>query len=194
MLIVTVFVASTAAAAVRVTRSPAAVRTGDQVPGLITETTPRAPGAALPGRPVRVRIPAIGVAADMERLGLNGDGTLEVPPYDRAGWYGGGPKPGETGPAVIAAHVDSDTGPAVFYKLKLLRPGDEVTVDYDEGTSVDFVVAGAESYLKSRFPTERVYGATASPELRLITCGGSFDRRARTYAENLVISATLKAT
>ncbi len=194
MLIVTVFVASTAAAAVRVTRSPAAVRTAGQVPELITETTPGEPGAPLPGRPVRVRIPAIDVAADMDRLGLNGDGTLEVPPYDRAGWYGGGPKPGETGPAVIAAHVDSDTGPAVFYKLKLLRPGDEVTVDYDEGTSVDFVVAGAESYLKSRFPTERVYGATASPELRLITCGGSFDRRARTYAENLVISATLKAT
>ncbi len=130
----------------------------------------------------------------MNRLGLNGDGTLEVPPYDRAGWYGGGPKPGETGPAVIAAHVDSDTGPAVFYKLKLLRPGDSVTVDYDEGTSVDFVVAGAESYPKSQFPTDRVYGATASPELRLITCGGSFDRRSRTYAENLVISATRTAT
>lgn len=155
------------------------------------------PGAsrspALAGRPVRVRIPAIGVDARMDGLGLHPDGSLEVPPYDRAGWYQGGAKPGQRGPAVVAAHVDSTTGPAVFYRLKLLGVGDAVTVDYDDGTAVDFVVRGAERFTKSAFPSERVYGATEEPELRLITCGGSFDRRTHSYRENLVVWATMTA-
>ncbi len=149
-----------------------------------------AQNSSLGGTPVRVRIPAIGVDADMESLGLDTDGTLEVPPYDRAGWFRGGPKPGETGPAVIAAHVDSTNGPAVFYRLKDLRTGDGITVDYDDGTAVRFVMTGADTFLKSEFPTERVYGDTRAPDLRLITCGGSFDRRAQSYVENLVVWAT----
>lgn len=179
-----------AAAVVRSTAPPssAAIRDG----GLASERGRPSPDAPRVGAPVRVRIPAIGVDARLDGLGLNADGTLEVPPYDRAGWYQGGPKPGDDGPAVIAAHVDSTTGPAVFYRLRFLTAGDIVTVDYDDGTAVHFVVTGADRYLKTEFPTERVYGDTDAPELRLITCGGSFDRRAGSYEENLVVWATAR--
>ncbi len=162
-------------------------------PAAVRAASPPAAAPALASTPVRVRIPVLGVDTRMDGLGLNSDGTLEVPPYDRAGWYRGGAKPGERGPAVIAAHVDSTTGPAVFHRLKLLGAGDAVTVDYADGTAVDFVVQGAERFAKSDFPTERVYGATEEPELRLITCGGSFDRRTGSYRENLVVWATMTA-
>ena len=148
------------------------------------------PPAEPPTRaPVAVRIPAISVDAELVTLGLDAGGGLEVPPYDRAGWFGGGPKPGQPGPAVIAAHVDSRTGPAVFYRLRALRAGDTVSVDYDDGTTEAFVVMGADSFAKSAFPTARVYGPTPGPELRLITCSGRFDHRAGSYAENLVVWA-----
>lgn len=160
-----------------------------QAPGL-KATGPRRFGDPLTAKPLRVRIPTIGTDAVLDPLGLNDDGTLEVPPYERAGWFEGAAKPGENGPAVIAAHVDSRTGPAVFFKLNLVRAGDTVTVDYDDGTRVDFVVQGAETFPKSAFPTERVYGPTSGPELRLITCGGSFDRRAGSYRDNLIVWAT----
>ncbi|MDQ4132133.1 MAG: class F sortase, partial [Actinomycetota bacterium] len=142
------------------------------------------------GAPVRVRIPAIEVDAPLDRLGLDAAGALQVPPYDRAGWYEGGPEPGEVGRAVIAAHVDSTTGPAVFYRLRTLEPGDAVIVDYDTGMSVSFVVGATETYPKSQFPTERVYGPTDAPSLALITCAGSFDRRSRSYEDNLVVFAS----
>ncbi len=190
MLIVGTFLGGTATAVLRATVPSPAARDDGLASG---QGRPASQGGPLAGSPVRVRIPAIGVDAEMDGLGLNSDGTLKVPPYDRAGWYRGGPKPGEPGPAVIAAHVDSTTGPAVFYRLKSLRPGDAVRVDYDDGTAVDFVVNGANSYPKSEFPTELVYGDTDGPELRLITCGGSFDRRARNYVENLVVWATASA-
>ena len=143
----------------------------------------------LAATPVRVRIPAIEVDADLDSLGLDGDGSLEVPPYERAGWWAGGAKPGEDGPAVIAAHVDSTDGPAVFYRLDQLQAGDTVAVDYDDGTTVEFVVSGSESFAKTEFPTDDVYGDTEGPELRLITCGGSFDRRTRSYEDNLIVWA-----
>ncbi|MDQ6727076.1 MAG: class F sortase [Actinomycetota bacterium] len=142
------------------------------------------------GNPVSVQIPSIGVDAPLDRLGLTAGGALDVPPFDRAGWFDGGPKPGEIGPAVIAAHVDSTTGPAVFYRLKSLRPGDTVRVAYDDATTVDFVVTREDRYPKSEFPTAGVYGPTAGAELRLITCGGQFDRRAGSYLDNVVVWAT----
>ncbi len=144
----------------------------------------------LTGTPLTVRIPAIEVDAELDRLGLDGDGALEAPPYDRAGWFGGGPKPGETGPAVIAAHVDSTTGPVVFFRLKSLQAGDTVTVVYDDGSTVDFVVTGAERFRKDEFPTDRVYGPTEGADLRLITCIGTFDRGSGSYDENLVVWAS----
>ena len=149
---------------------------------------PETPG--LVGNPVSVKVPAIGVDAELDVLGLTPGGALEVPPYDRAGWFAGGSRPGEPGPAVIAAHVDSLTGPAVFYKLKAVRPGDRITVGYADGTEVHFVVSGSASYPKSEFPTDQVYGPTEGAGLRLITCGGVFDRKAGSYLENLVVWAT----
>lgn len=153
---------------------------------------PHAPGAPA-GDPLRVRIPAIGVVASLVRLGLNPDGTMEVPNYEEAGWYTGASRPGDRGPAVIAAHVDSTTGPSVFYRLRDLQPGDLVHVDYRGGTSVPFAVGRSESFPKSAFPTTQVYGATAEPELRLITCGGTFDRKVRSYRSNLVVWAGLRS-
>jgi len=147
---------------------------------------PAAPAAA----PIAVRIPAIKVDAELIGLGLDVDGALEVPPYEKAGWFSGGPRPGERGAAVIAAHVDSRTGPAVFFRLRQLKPGDQVSVAYDDGSSVSFEVTRAQSFPKASFPTERVYGRTSGPELRLITCDGAFDRRSGSYPDNLIVWAS----
>ena len=127
--------------------------------------------------PVRVRIPSIGVDSPLVRLGVDGAGAL-VPPDDfgRAGWFPHGPVPGDVGPAVIAGHVDSYGGPAVFFRLRELAAGDEVLVDRADGTTVRFTVTAAHRYPKDDFPTEEVYGPTPRAELRLITCGGAFDR------------------
>ena len=145
------------------------------------------------GTPVRVRIPAIGVDAEMGSLGLNTDGTLEVPPYEEAGWYAGGSRPGDPGPAVIAAHLASTDGPAVFYRLEELNPGDVVHVGYRDGT-VTFTVSETRSFAKTHFPTGRVYGWTEGPELRLVTCGGTFDRNTGAYTSNLVVWAKVEAS
>ncbi len=154
-----------------------------------TISGPRPPG----GDPLRLRIPEIGVTAVLVPLGLNADGTLEVPRYEEAGWYAYGSRPGDPGPAVIAAHVDSTTGPAVFYRLEELKPGQAVHVDYGGGT-VTFSVRESQTFAKSAFPTDRVYGATDGPELRLITCDGTFDRTAGSYTSNLVVWADLATT
>jgi hypothetical protein len=146
-------------------------------------------------QPVGLWVPRIDVTAPMRGLGLYRDGTLEVPEeWDVAGWYTGGPRPGSYGPAVIAGHVDSRTGPAVFHRLGELRRGDLVHVAYDDGFVSTFVVVGSERVDKDAFPTARVYGDTQEPELRLITCGGQFDRSARSYGENVIVYATIYAT
>ncbi|MGY1592590.1 class F sortase [Geodermatophilus sp. SYSU D00708] len=140
--------------------------------------------------PVRLRIPAIGVDTALVRLGVDADGAL-VPPaaFDRAGWFPGGPAPGDVGPAVLAGHVDSRTGPAVFWRLPDLRPGDEVAVDRADGTAVRFTVTGVSRSPKADFPTEAVYAPTPRAELRLVTCGGDFDRSRRSYTDNVVVFA-----
>jgi sortase (surface protein transpeptidase) len=144
--------------------------------------------------PVRIMIPAIGVSADVIRLGLNRDGTLEVPAdFGVTGWFTGGPAPGETGPSVIAGHIDSRRGPAVFHRLHALRRGDEVAVERADGSVVRFAVEGVAQYPKRAFPTEAVFGPSPDPLLRLITCGGSFDRSRRSYRDNVVVTARLAA-
>ncbi|MFB9239562.1 class F sortase [Plantactinospora siamensis] len=154
---------------------------------------PDAP-AAVPGVPAgtprRVRVPRLGIDSPLAVLGLDGTGEL-IPPdrYDQAGWYGGGPAPGDVGPAVIAGHVDSTDGPAVFARLGELRPGDRIEVQRGTGTVV-FLVRSVARYAKDRFPTAEVYGPTPQAELRLITCGGTFDRRSRHYRDNVVAFAT----
>jgi sortase (surface protein transpeptidase) len=139
--------------------------------------------------PSRLRISAIELDAPLVGLGIDGAGAL-VPPedFDVPGWYEGGTPPGEIGPAVIAGHVDSYDGPAVFARLHELRPGELVEVA--RGSQwVRFRVTELAWYPKTRFPTEQVYGPTPDPQLRLITCGGGFDHSRRSYTDNLVVYA-----
>ena len=151
-----------------------------------------ASGPASP--PVRLVIPAIGVATPLVRLGLEAGGGMAVPSdFGRAGWFAGGPAPGQVGPAVIAGHVDSRTGPAVFYRLRKLRPGQAVLVERADGTRLRFVVSQSRSFPKAEFPTGAVFGPVGSPELRLITCAGDFDRARGSYRDNLVVFAHLAA-
>jgi LPXTG-site transpeptidase (sortase) family protein len=146
------------------------------------------------GTPVRVAIPAISVDSDLVDLGVDGTGAL-VPPDDfaRAGWFAAGPVPGDVGPAVIAGHVDSRSGPAVFFRLEELAAGDTVQVTRSDGRDVEFRVTRVAQYPKTDFATEEVYGPTTGPELRLITCGGTFDRTRRSYLDNVVVYARLAA-
>ncbi len=151
-------------------------------------------GSRAPDRPVRLRVPRIGVDTRLMRLGLNADRALEVPPMSRAGtagWYDRSPVPGDVGPSVLAGHVDSDDGPAVFYRLRELRRGDRVVVDRSDGRRATFTVTRVTEVAKSAFPTRRVYGATPAPELRLITCGGVFDTATDDYLANVVVFARL---
>ncbi len=136
-------------------------------------------------------IPAIGVRTPVVSLGKNPDGTLETPTnFDRAGLWTGGPSPGEHGPAIISGHVDSArSGPAVFYRLRELEPGDIVRYTTRRGRGVRFEVERMERYPKDDFPTLRVYGRTDGPRLRLITCTGDFDTSSGHYRDNLVVYA-----
>lgn len=155
---------------------------------------PPAPAADAPmarSTPVRVRIPTIGVDSELMDLGLEDDGTMEVPPGGfPAGWYTGAPTPGELGPAIIAGHVDM-TGPGVFYRLRDLEPEAEVTVTRADGTAAVFRVTRVEQFPKDAFPTDLVYGDIDLAGLRLITCGGSFDRKAGHYDDNIIAFAEL---
>jgi hypothetical protein len=154
-------------------------------PALLREPAGRAAAA-----PVRVQIPAIAVDSDLAGLGVDEAGAL-VPPadFDRAGWFAAGTVPGDVGPAVIAGHVDSRTGPAVFFRLEELTVGDPVRITRSDGRDVEFRVDRVAQYPKDRFATEEVYGPTTGPELRLITCGGTFDTSRRSYRDNIVVYA-----
>lgn len=140
--------------------------------------------------PVRLRIPAIGVSARMTPLRLDAKGRLKAPgSFVQVGWHKAGPEPGEKGVAVIAGHVDSVTGPAVFYRLRELRKGDRVHVDRSDGSTVTFTVTRLARYPKERVPDREVYHGGGRPEVRLITCGGSFDHVRRSYRDNVVVFA-----
>jgi hypothetical protein len=147
--------------------------------------------------PVRLQIPSIGVDTGLLRLGRDGRGAVEVPKgphqWDMAGWYAGqgGTRPGDPGSAVLLGHVDSTSGPAVFYRLRELRPGDQVEVVRADRSVVRFTVDGVEQYPKSRFPTDDVYYPTLTPKLRLVTCGGSFDPVKGHYRSNVIVFASL---
>jgi sortase (surface protein transpeptidase) len=150
-------------------------------------------------RPVAVHIPSIDVSSRLITVGLNPDGTLEVPEpgpdYDKAAWFRESPRPGEVGPAVIEGHVDSAAnGPSVFFDLGRLAPGDRVQVDRADGSTAVFEVYDVRTFPKDDFPTLQVYGNTEGPELRLITCGGPFDSSVRSYEDNVVVFASLVDT
>ena len=139
--------------------------------------------------PTRVRVPKLGVDSSLVGLRLGAGGKLEAPEdFQQAGWYAQGTVPGEVGPAVIAGHVDSRQGPAVFYRLVDLREGDRIEVQRD-GVWLPFRVVHTGRYPKNRFPTAEVYGPTPTAELRLITCGGTFDDSAGSYRDNIVVYA-----
>ena len=143
-----------------------------------------------PAPPATLTIPPIGVETQLEHLAVRDDGTLAAPiDFARAGWFAEGPAPGERGPAVIVGHVDSRDGPAVFYHLAELAPGDPIEVTRADGTIARFAVTDTLEAAKDAFPTEAVYGPTPGPTLRLITCTGAFDRAARHYLSNLVVYA-----
>jgi sortase (surface protein transpeptidase) len=146
-------------------------------------------GAAVP---VRVAVPRIGISSGLQRLHLRKDGELQAPgAWMEAGWYANGTRPGDVGPAVIVGHVDSILGPAVFYRLREMRIGDKILVTEDGGKVLTFVVSQVRSYPKDMFPTDTVYGPTALPELRLVTCSGEFDYVHHNYLDNLVVFAVL---
>ena len=168
-----------------------------------TTTTPLAGPASsstplwqLPAsEPVRVRIPVLGVTSQVMVLGLERDGSLEVPPgaYP-VGWYDGSPTPGRLGPAVLTGHVDWEGEPGAFHGLRELRSGDTVVVDRADGTVATFRVDRVEEHPKDDFPTDEVYGDIDHSGLRLITCGGAFDEDTGNYAANVVVFASLTTT
>jgi hypothetical protein len=140
--------------------------------------------------PVRLRIPAIKLSTRVIPLRLDAKGRLVAPTaFDRVGWNRSGPEPGEKGVAVIAGHVDSATGPAVFYRLRQLREGDRIHVDRADGSTVTFRVGRLARYPKSRIPDKEVYGPAPGAQLRLITCGGTFDHARRSYRDNVIVFA-----
>jgi sortase (surface protein transpeptidase) len=154
--------------------------------------TPAADASGAPP-PHRIAIPAVGVSARVAPLGLDRNGELAAPSdYDATGWYAAGPEPGEDGPAVIAGHVDSKNGPAVFYRLAQLRPGDVIRIGRTDGSTVRFKVDRIEQWPKARFPTQRVYGRTGAPALRLVTCSGGFDSATGHYVDNTIVYASLR--
>ncbi|HEX2297860.1 MAG TPA: class F sortase, partial [Pseudonocardiaceae bacterium] len=140
---------------------------------------------------VRIRVPAVGIDAPVGPLFVDENGVLPAPvSFDATGWWHDGPEPGEPGPAVIAGHVDSYRGPAVFFRLGEIGQGDEIFVDRADGSTVTFVAERTEQHLKDRFPTRAVYGDTSGSTLRLITCGGEFDEGNRRYLDNIIVYAT----
>ena len=144
--------------------------------------------------PVRVGIPALGLQTRLIGLRKAPDGRLQVPEDpQRVGWYSQGVAPGAAGPAVLVGHVDSYRGPGVFAKIKGMAAGEEIRVRRADGTLVVFEVQSVRQYSKRDFPTAKVYVADSRPTLRLITCGGEFDRTAKSYRSNVVVFAVLKA-
>jgi hypothetical protein len=145
--------------------------------------------------PVSVDIPAIGVNSKLLHLGLDSDGGIAVPSLitsaDEAAWYKYSATPGQIGASVIEGHVDSYRGPAVFFRLGALRPGDRVDVTLADGITAIFRVTGVREYLKSEFPGKSIYGATGYAALRLITCGGVFDYATGHYLSSTVVFASL---
>jgi sortase (surface protein transpeptidase) len=166
--------------------SPVAAPSGRAILPVSLSTVQQAP------RPVWLTIPALGVKAPIIDLGLNRNGTLQVPGRTTvAGWYTNSPPPGAIGSAIIAGHIDSRSGPGVFFWLRTMRPGERIYVRRADGTLAVFTVTAVQMYAKAHFPTAAVYGPVPDAELRLITCGGTFDYARGSYLSNVVVYARL---
>jgi sortase (surface protein transpeptidase) len=144
--------------------------------------------------PVQLSVPAIALDVSLSTLGLNPNGTVEVPTdIQQPGWYRLGPSPGQNGSAVILGHVDSYQGPAVFFKLRSLVAGDLVDVSLADGASAQFKVTSVTQYSKAGFPDQQVYAEHGYSALQLVTCGGTFDTQTGHYLSNIVVYSTLVA-
>ncbi|MGW7333574.1 class F sortase [Streptomyces sp. NPDC054840] len=171
-------------------------------PAVVTPTTPPSNSTAdvtvlSHSVPKRLSIPQIGVDAPFTELSLTSSGKLNAPPPDNAnlvGWYRGAASPGEAGASIIVGHVDTMAGPAVFMHLSKLKRGDKIDVIRTDGVIATFRVDSVNTFSKARFPDDRVYADVPRPELRLITCGGAYDRKARDYLDNVVVFAHLDAS
>ncbi|MEB3962713.1 class F sortase [Streptomyces kunmingensis] len=170
----------------RTPSSPAALSPEDSGPRVLP------PPVSHAADPVRLRIAALHLDTAIGPLSLDSEGRLPAPAdYTDVGWWREGPSPGEAGPAVIAGHLDTVSGPAVFANLTGLRPGDRVEITRADQSRAVFEVRGAAEYPQDDFPTDAVYGSTPDAQLRLITCGGAYDRAAGRYLANTVVSATM---
>jgi hypothetical protein len=175
-----------------------AIATATTASAAPTPATPRGPRPLVLAAsiPTTIEIPAIGVRSSLLQLGQAEDGSLAVPPagahYDQAGWYRYSPTPGAMGPSVIVGHIDSKrSGPSVFFRLGDLRPHDTVRVARADGSVAVFAVEDVQRYHKAEFPTQLVYGNTDHAALRLVSCGGPFDRATGHYLDNVVVTASL---
>ncbi|MFG2504061.1 class F sortase [Streptomyces rubiginosohelvolus] len=161
-------------------------------------------GASLPpahdpldgAAPERVEVPSVGIEALVVARGLDPDGAIDPPPYgmpETAGWYGDGTQPGAKGTALFVGHVDTDTEPAVFYGLSAVKPGARIEVTRTDGSVAEFTVDDVELVTRERFDAQKAYGPREDgrAELRLITCGGTYDHKTRSYTANVVVSAYL---
>ncbi|MFJ4902293.1 class F sortase [Streptomyces sp. NPDC088727] len=155
-------------------------------------------GPSLPRSvPQRLRIPAIAVDAPFTPLSIGSSGRLDAPPpndKNLAGWFKDGVTPGERGAAIVAGHVDTTTGPAIFLQLRFLQPGATVDITRTDGTVATFKVDTVETFSKAKFPDKRVYADTPDAQLRLITCGGNYDRTVKDYEDNVVVFAHLDSS
>lgn len=175
--------------------SPTDATSGSGVPSALpTEEKPTSDVDPLPAsEPTRLDIPSLSITSPLHPLGLREDGTLEVPSgerYDEAAWYDGSVTPGEAGVSVIEGHVTNTRAvPSIFFELGALQPGDLISVDREDGSTATFEVYALDTFPKDGFPTGRVFGNSATPELRLITCGGAWDEEASAHVDNIVVFA-----
>jgi sortase (surface protein transpeptidase) len=159
-------------------------------PGVSTSTSVSAPAETKVARPVTIEVPAVGLSAAVVPVGLTANGDMQVPGPTVAGWYQLGPAPGALGPAVLVGHVDSRSGPAVFYRLNELHPGDIVVVDRADGSRARFLISSITIVRKAAFPLDAVFAPTHGAVLRLITCTGPFDPIRHHYTESLIAWGT----
>jgi LPXTG-site transpeptidase (sortase) family protein len=170
------------------------------IPASVSTNVPFAPNPAsvaaplAPSTPMTIEIPAIKVDAPVEKLDLNANGTVQVPPLDNhnlAGWYDRSVTPGAKGTSVILGHVDDYAGPSVFYNLKNLHKGDAIYIVRADGSTAGFAVDGVQKATKTHFPTAEVFGNVSYPALRLVTCGGPFDPKTGEYLDSIIVYAHL---
>ncbi|MFE4333564.1 class F sortase [Streptomyces sp. NPDC056831] len=184
------------AAAPEVLGSHAAPRPVTPSAPAVTPSAPAVGPAMSRSVPTRLQIPSLAVKAPFTPLSIGADGRLNTPPPNDSnlvGWFKGGVTPGERGAAIVAGHVDTTTGPAVFLQLQFLKPGSTVDITRADGSVATFKVDSVETFSKAKFPNKRVYSDTPSAQLRLITCGGPYNRKAKHYEDNVVAFAHLES-